>query len=227
MTLADAQRLTEILLAVAFIQQSLEHLSATPDMRVLFSLRILLSVLLIVGLDPRVIELGLLAVGLLALRRYQGPYNGGSDRMGYLILVCLCLSRWAPSLKWQEIAFGYIALQLTLSYVIAGWVKIVNSDWRSGVALTDVFRFSVYPVSESLRAVHARPKLLLIASWAVMLLELLFPFALVNRYALYVTLTLTALFHLANACCFGLNRFVWVWLAAYPSLLWFQQRLFA
>lgn len=227
MTLADAQRLTEILLALAFIQQSLEHLSATPDMRVLFSMRILLSILLIAGLDPRVIELGLLIVGLLALYRYQGPYNGGSDRMGYLILVCLCLSRWAPSLKWQEMAIGYMAIQLTLSYAISGWVKVINRDWRNGVALADVFRFSVYPVSESFRVLHTKPRLMLVASWAVILLELLFPFALLNSYALYVALMFTAVFHLANAICFGLNRFVWVWLAAYPSLLWLQQRIFA
>jgi hypothetical protein len=24
---------------------------------------------------------------------------------------------------------------------------------------------------------------------------------------------------------FGLNRFVWVWIAAYPSLFWLQDRL--
>jgi hypothetical protein len=38
-------------------------------------------------------------------------------------------------------------------------------------------------------------------------------------------LALTAAFHLANACLFGLNRFLWVWLAAYPSLIWLQARV--
>jgi hypothetical protein len=227
MTLADAQRWTEVLLALALIQQSAEHWFATPDTRFLSSLRIALSVLLIAGFDARVVEIGLLIVGAFTLYRYQGPYNGGSDRMGYLILVCVCASRWAPSLKWQEIAMGYLALQLTLSYAISGWVKIINRDWRTGQALADVFLFSAYPVSKRLRALHTKATLLGFASWAVMLLELLFPFALVNRYALYVALTLTMLFHLANAFCFGLNRFVWVWLAAYPALLWFQQRIFS
>jgi len=32
-------------------------------------------------------------------------------------------------------------------------------------------------------------------------------------------------FHLGNACIFGLNRFFWVWLAAYPSILWLQGRI--
>jgi hypothetical protein len=39
-------------------------------------------------------------------------------------------------------------------------------------------------------------------------------------------LALAAAFHLANACLFGLNRFFWVWLAAYPSLIWLQHRIF-
>ena len=28
----------------------------------------------------------------------------------------------------------------------------------------------------------------------------------------------------ANACLFGLNRF-WIWICAYPSILWLQQRV--
>jgi hypothetical protein len=40
-----------------------------------------------------------------------------------------------------------------------------------------------------------------------------------------IGLTLAALFHFVNACLFGLNRFFWIWLAAYPSLLWLQQRV--
>ena len=37
--------------------------------------------------------------------------------------------------------------------------------------------------------------------------------------------SLATLFHLGNALLFGLNRFFWIWLAAYPALLWFQQRV--
>jgi len=89
-----------------------------------------------------------------------------------------------------------------------------------------VFQFSAYPVAEDLRALAGRPRLLLAASWAVMLFELLFPLALLHPAALVAALAGAALFHLANALLFGLNRFFWVWLAAYPALLWFQHRVF-
>ena len=60
-----------------------------------------------------------------------------------------------------------------------------------------------------------------------MLFELLFPLSLLTASSLYVALVIAASFHLANACLFGLNRFFWIWIAAYPSLLWLQQRVFA
>ena len=63
--------------------------------------------------------------------------------------------------------------------------------------------------------------------WAVMVFELVFPLALFSQPALFIALGLAMLFHLANAYFFGLNRFVFAWLAAYPSLLWFQDKLIA
>jgi hypothetical protein len=161
----------------------------------------------------------------LVLHRYQGPYNGGSDRMGLLILYCLCLSRWLPDGVMKEATFGYLGVQVVLSYFISGQVKIVNPDWRSGRALRDVFSFSAYPVSESLRALANRPRLLWSASWAVMLFEVLFPLSFLNSTILILALGVSAAFHVANACLFGLNRFVWFWIAAYPSILWLQARL--
>lgn len=226
MTFEAAIRWTEILMGFAFAQQSIEHLVSFRNERILFVPRLLLSVLLIVGFQSSWV-LGLLFVlALMMLHRFQGPYNGGADRMSLLILCCLCLVHFLPEPRWQEIAFGYLALQLILSYFISGWVKIVNPEWRNGRALRDVFQFSAYPVSESLRQWSASPQLLFLMSWGVMLVELLFPFSLFSKMSLIGVLVVTASFHFANACLFGLNRFFWIWIAAYPSLLWFQLRIF-
>lgn len=225
MTFETALRLTEALLALAFLQQSAEHLRRFPDERLLFALRGILCALLLVNIAPPYPLIGLAAVSLATLRRFQGPYNGGSDRMGLLALWCVMLTHLLPSEKARELAFGYLGAQLVLSYFIAGWVKIVNPEWRSGAALRQVFAFSVYPVSESVRAWAKRPALMQRMSWAVMLLELMFPLAFFSKPALIVGLSLTALFHLANACLFGLNRFFWTWIAAYPAIIWLQTRI--
>ena len=225
-TLPDALRLTEILLAGALVQQSLEHLaSRVPGDRWLFAPRLIFAGLLGTSVAPGWAGVALLGHSLLILRRYDGPYNGGADRMTLLILTCLTAAHLAPTQQWQELAFAYLAVQLVLSYVISGWVKLKNPDWRSGRALQDVFLFSAYPVSGQLRALSARRGLLATASWGVILFEVLFPLSLLHPLALVVGLIVAALFHLANACLFGLNRFFWAWLAAYPSILWAQDRL--
>lgn len=227
MNLDDALRLTEILLGLALLQQSLEHLSISKNERSLFLPRTALSFLLAFGFQAQWVCLALLVIGLFILRRFQGPYNGGSDRMGLLILCCLTLSYTQPLTQWREYIFGYLALQSVLSYFIAGWVKIVNPEWRNGRALQDVFRFSAYPVSESLRTWADHPRLLFLMSWSVMLFEILFPFTLLTQITLVIGLIVAAAFHFANACLFGLNRFFWIWLAAYPSIFWLQQRIFS
>lgn len=226
MSVDAAIRLTEMLLAAALIQQSLEHLRASRDEAVLFAARIALCALLACGVAPAWTSLALVLLSLLILHRFQGPYNGGSDRMGLLALFCLCATHFMPNERWREYLLGYLAAQLVLSYFLSGWVKIVRAEWRSGRALRDVFQFSAYPVSEDLRRLADRPRLLLGASWAVMAFELAFPLALVSQATLIVALGIAALFHLANACLFGLNRFFWTWIATYPAILWLQHRLF-
>jgi hypothetical protein len=226
MSFETAARLTEILLALALIQQSLEHLRGFRDERVLFGARIVLCGLVIAGLAAPWPLVGLAGLSLLILHRFQGPYNGGSDRMGLLALWCLVLACLLPTPALRELPFGYLGAQLMLSYFISGGVKIVNPDWRSGRALRDVFQFSAYPVSQNLRRLAERPRLLLAMSWAVMGFELAFPLTLLWQPALIAGLVVAAAFHLANACLFGLNRFFWTWLATYPAILWLQGRLF-
>ncbi|MBT8155747.1 HTTM domain-containing protein [Epibacterium ulvae] len=229
MSFETTLRLMEILLGLAIAQQSLEHVKPgqlAGNHRVLFALRLALALSMVVGYSAPYGLYGLWVVALWMLHRFQGPYNGGSDKMTLLILTCLCLVELAPDRYWQEMALSYLAVQLVLSYFVSGWVKVMNPIWRNGSALRDVFRYSAYPVSESFRQWADSPRVLWIMGWGVMLLELAFPLALLNPAALKLALVCTAGFHFANACFFGLNRFFWIWLCAYPALIWFQDRIF-
>lgn len=225
MTLDLAVRVTEVLLGLALLQQSLEFLRGFGVEKKVASLRVLLAILLIVGVYPLWVQSILLITTFILIKRFHGPYNGGSDTMSVLVLVCLWFTHIAPSQLWREIAFGYLALQLTLSYFQSGLVKLENAEWRSGKALCEVFSFTAYPVSESMRELASKPRLLLFASWIVIVGELLFPAALLHPVALTIGLVFMAVFHVANAILFGLNRFVWSWLAAYPAIIWFHYRL--
>ncbi len=223
MSFEAALRMTEILVSLALIQRGAEHL-ARGEWRI-FGPQVVVALALMAGVWPGIAVWVLWALGLWQLHRFQGPYNGGSDKMVLLTLTCLAIAHAAPSRLWAEMALSYLAVQLALSYFISGWVKLRNPDWRSGRALSDVFAFSAYPVSEGLRALAGRRRLLWLCSWAVILFEVAFPLALTQQAALAVALGVAALFHLSNACFFGLNRFVWAWIGAYPALLWFQLRI--
>jgi len=221
-----AIRVTEILIGFAFVLQSAEHIKRFRNEQLIFIPRLLLSILLIFGFQTQWVIAALFILGVAMLVRFQGPYNGGADRMSLLILSCLCLAHFLPVLQWRELAFGYLAIQFILSYFISGWVKVINPEWRNGQALVDVFNFSAYPVSESLRGLADSPRLLLFMSWSVIIFELVFPLSMLSSITMTIALVIAASFHFANACLFGLNRFFWIWIAAYPSILWFQQRVF-
>lgn len=129
--------------------------------------------------------------------------------------------------SWARLALGYLAVQVVLSYTLAGYVKLTNRDWRSGQALVDVFAFSMYPVSDSLRGWARRPRLLWLLAWGAMAFEILFPVAFLDARLLPFALAGALGFHVVNSMVFGLNRFVWSWLATYPILLWFQTEVAA
>ena len=225
MSLDLALRVSEVLLALAFLQQSAEHIVHGKAERYIFLPRAALSTALLIGIYTPWVLLAMSAHSILILHRFNGPYNGGSDRMGLLVLYCLSLARLLPDGIIQEAAFGYLAIQVILSYFISGQVKIANPDWRSGRALRDVFDYSAYPVSENLRQFAGYPKLLWSFSWGVMLFEVLFPLSLLNANLIVIALIFAAAFHLMNAIVFGLNRFFWFWISAYPSLIWLQDRV--
>lgn len=219
-----ALRLMEVLVALALLQQSVESLLEAPFIH---AARVTFCVVLFAGPLPDVSAAGLLLCQLWLLHRYRGPFNGGSDKMSLLVLTMLMIAHLAPGRLWQEMALGYLGVQLVLSYVVSGWVKLRNPEWRSGQALADVFAFSAYPVSAAMRGWAERPRMLWAAGWAVMLLEVAFPLALLHPAALALALCLTGVFHLGNALCFGLHRFFWIWLSAYPALIWLQGRAMA
>lgn len=163
----------------------------------------------------------ILLLGILSLKRFGGPYCGGSDLMTLQLSLTLALADSTTSPAWRLGAAGFLCIQLCLSYWQSGWVKLINPDWRNGRALREVFAFTHYPVSTITRRWAEHPKLLWIMGWLIMLVEFFFPLSLYYPASLYAALTFMGLFHLANAWLFGLNRFVWIWLATYPTVIAF------
>jgi hypothetical protein len=165
---------------------------------------------------------------VLTLLRWRGTFNGGSDAMNLLVL-------WTAGIAWvwrdrPVVVQGcllYISLQLSWSYAKAGWLKISNPQWRNGGALHAFLRAGMYqpPTKRMLRLTGASG-LVAAAAWGVMLFELTFPLSLLDGRLAVAYLTLGVGFHLANVYLFGLNRFFWAWLCAYPALVYVAEKYF-
>ncbi|HEX6242873.1 MAG TPA: HTTM domain-containing protein, partial [Polyangiales bacterium] len=189
----------------------------------------LVMALLVMAVGPSPLLLAL-ALGQLALvLRLRGPFNGGSDSLSLLSLICLGVaSSVVPGSLLYLLALGYLVAQLTLSYFVAGVAKLAQRSWREGAALARFAALPKYGVPARAQAWLAHSSGGRLASWSVLLFECSFPLALLGPRVALAYLSVGALFHLLNAALFGLNRFLWAWVALYPLLLaashWLQSR---
>lgn len=150
--------------------------------------------------------------------RWRGSFNGGSDSMTLIVAVSVSAAlffRTNPKIVLGAIWF--LALQLALSYFIAGIVKIKNPAWRSGEALRKLLRSPRYAPPKLFQKLADRPGTVRILAWGMLLFECLFPIGFLNPQIGVLLLKIGIVFHLANVYLLGLNRFFWIWLAAYPA----------
>lgn len=209
-----------VLISLAVILQSLEALwvkawpwdVVEPEMplalrfalrrpEVLNWIRLASALFALVYAGPLAVAALWVTTWLIAIR-WRGTFNGGSDFMTFHVLGAWLVSLCFP--ESERICLHYVAIQLTLSYFVAGVAKIRRREWRSGEALAGFLR--------KYRAPVAAPFLI---SWLVIAFELLAPLAWLQPLP-FAAVALS--FHAANAYAFGLNRFFWAWLAAYPAL---------
>lgn len=158
--------------------------------------------------------------------RFRGTFNGGSDAMSMVVLCATSLSACTGhAALTTRFALVYIAVQVTLSYLIAGLSKLTHAEWRDGSALAHFISASPYAVppwlarSKWLENRHLCRGL----AWGVMAFESLFPCAWLSPQVCLAFIALGLCFHLANTAVFGLNRFVFAWAAGYPALVYGSQ----
>ncbi len=149
-------------------------------------------------------------------------WSDGSDKMGMIVMVGTSLVAAGVLLADPALALAGVLIaggQLTISYLAAGLSKIFIADWRSGAELAGIMATESWGHPLAGRLMRHRP-IALAATWSVILAEALFPLALLApRPVLVAALGALLLFHVATAVLMGLNRFPWIFAAAYPSAL--------
>lgn len=158
--------------------------------------------------------------------RWRGTFNGGSDYMTVLTLLSVFIAGCFPgNEKVELVCFGYIGIQVVLSYFIAGIAKVKQKSWRTGEALKDFLMHSNYPVNARIKKIAQKRQTVWLASRLILGFELLFPLALLDPRLCLFYLCLGFIFHLENFFDLGLNRFVFAWFAAYPALYYLSNSI--
>ena len=91
-----------------------------------------MSILLILVGARFGISLWLFASSVVLLLRWRGAFNGGSDFMNLILVIGLAIGE---IIDWRA-GLTFVAIQSASSYFISGAVKLLQPEWRSGIALT-------------------------------------------------------------------------------------------
>lgn len=163
--------------------------------------------------------LALFVIHFLICLRFRGTFNGGSDQMFLQVLLSLSIGFGFYNSGFGKWALVYLAVQLLYSYFKAGVSKLKSPSWRTGLAVSSFLKANSY--RPELKGLFDRnANLLRVGSWAVIVAEILMPLSALNLRAAFLFCGVALLFHLMNVGLFGLNRFFWAWLSAWPAVFY-------
>lgn len=157
------------------------------------------------------------------LRHRRWLSDDGSDQMGQSVAIGAAIMAVGLILRDPVLAFAgtlLIAGQLCIAYFVGGVAKLVSPEWRSGRALIGIMGTHAFGHRLAARVASSHTALSQVFCWVLMILETIFPLAIVaDGSILYAVLLTFAVFHVATAVFMGLNTYVWSFLAAFPAVL--------
>lgn len=170
------------------------------------------------------------------LVRFRGNYNGGSDMM-------TCCTYWGLVVHFAQEKFNNFVLfsnsrldyGLALlgffvvgSYFKAGISKVTKKEWQNGFALKYFLKKSLHKKVRQFFLNHENTlnTPLAVVGYGVIVFEL-FVVCLffLPTWVSVIYMGCALSFHFINFLIFGLNRFFWSWLCAWPALLYLISRL--
>lgn len=174
------------------------------------------------GHDAATLALLVIIAGCTAVLSIALRGSDGSDKIALVTCVAAALiatGRMADD-RWLCLAgLTWGAGQVTLVYVASGMAKLARAFWRDGSAVAAAM--TSYQSGHAMPAaiVRHRPAAIVL-SWVVILLECLFPVALLAPPGICLAiLAALAAFHFATAVFMGLSTYPWAFIATYPYVV--------
>ena len=153
-------------------------------------------------------------------------YGGdGADQVSFMTLLAALLAKAFPNdEKAKRAVLRMIAFQSCLSYAASGAIKLASPTWRSGRAISGVFRTKTFGDEDFYKFTKLHPMLPKLVAWTVILGETFFPVAMFTpKPVTRAILGGMGMFHLANSRFMGLNRFPLAFASTYPAVAFVAQ----
>jgi hypothetical protein len=198
--------------------------SGSVWLRVVLIARIVCSLGLIIPFQTNLLYGSYASIILLSslFLAYQIRYGkDGSNQISFIILAGLAFTFLLPmSSPFQPVGLYFIAAQALFSYFAAGISKISNAKWREGSALKSILNTATYGHFKAAAVLNRRPWLGGFVGWSVIIVEIVFPVALVSPPGVLIALLFAgAMLHLGTAVLIGLDTFFWAFTATFPGII--------
>jgi hypothetical protein len=201
-----------------------------PQVLAMPTARLLAAVRLLAG-HPGPKERALLVATVLgtsaAMTVHHHAGSDGADQVSFMTLLTTLLAKAFPhDERAKRACLQMIAFQSCLSYSASGAIKLSSPTWRSGRAISGIFRTATFGDEWFYRVTKVHPMIPKVLAWSVILGETLFPLVLVApKPAARGILGAMGTFHLANSRFMGLNRFPFAFTATYPAVAYVSKEL--
>lgn len=209
--------------------RALQQLVAYPNVLAIIGARLLAGALLLASLwiPLRIVSVATISVAitslLLAARHVYG--GDGADQMALITIVALALGYLGASPKAMHYSLQFIAFQVQLAYLTAGFAKLSSKRWRDGTGLAGIISTHSYGRPWASQLLERNRRVSQLLSWSVMLMLLTFvPLVHVGGVCAGLALGTAATFHIGNAVVMRLHTFVWSFIATYPALIYVMGR---
>jgi hypothetical protein len=178
------------------------------------------------GPVPAPVLAAYVAAGCLLLLRTPRAWDGAAHFMHITAAACLVAVISRGTLA-GEFGLFFLSAQLSLAYATSAVVKIVRSEWRSGLFLTEIFATETFGRRWAFEFLTARPQRAKWASRMVIYGELLCCHAPCSPpHIAWALLACAALFHIGVGVTMGLNMFVFAFAAAFPAAVYTSRILY-
>jgi hypothetical protein len=193
----------------------IEKIFSIPSLQKIAGLQIIFSAVAAALPHPAIL-IALFLTHLLICIRFRGAFNGGSDMMTFVVLTGVLIS----AAGFTKLGLIYIATHTLYSYFKAGLGKVKHKEWRNGQAIPAFLARSTFPDIQNTATKLANKKTInAVLGIGTVIFELSALGLLFALSASYLYFGLAVVFHLAIYFCFGLNRFFWIWISAWPATL--------